>query len=74
MKPHQGEAAEELCKDNIHRKVSGVLFMPTELTSEKDRANQWIVCALDRTNIPLVLLDCCHVPFSIWFRSSRALQ
>ncbi len=51
------EMAERLCEQYIIRKVSGVFFAPLELTPHKDKVNRRILDALDRAQIPVVLLD-----------------
>ncbi|MBS1813276.1 MAG: GntR family transcriptional regulator [Acidobacteria bacterium] len=61
------QIAEELCHQYIKRGVSGVFFAPLELTQAKDRINQKILAALDRAEIPVVLLDRCVSPYP--FRS-----
>ncbi len=53
------EAAEEMAQSFIAQRVAGVFFAPLELTSDKDAANRRIARALDRAQIPLVLLDRC---------------
>jgi GntR family transcriptional regulator, arabinose operon transcriptional repressor len=40
-----------------------VFFAPLELTSDKDAANRRIARALDRAQIPFVLLDRCYMPY-----------
>jgi len=57
------DAAEQLCQDYIRQKVSGVFFAPLELTPAKDQVNKKIMAALDRANIPVVLLDRCFAPY-----------
>ena len=47
----------------ISQKVAGVFFAPLELTSDKDAANRRIARALDRAQIPFVLLDRCYMPY-----------
>lgn len=53
------EVAEQLCRHYIARKVSGVFFAPLEFSPSRFEANQRIAAALNRANIPLVLLDRC---------------
>ncbi len=57
------EAAEEMAQSFIAQRVAGVFFAPLELTSDKDAANRRIARALDRAQIPLVLLDRCYLPW-----------
>jgi GntR family transcriptional regulator, arabinose operon transcriptional repressor len=57
------EAAEELCRQYVDQRVSGVFFAPLELVPDKDEVNQRIVAALDRADIPVVLLDRDYVPY-----------
>lgn len=53
------EVAEQLCRQYISRKVSGVFFAPVEFTSGRHEANHRVVAALSKANIPVVLLDRC---------------
>ncbi len=55
----RAEAAIQLCHQFIAQKVAGVFFAPIEYTAEKDHTNRDIVAALQRANIPIVLLDRC---------------
>ena len=55
--------AEQLAQSFINQKVGGVFFAPLELTSEKDAANRRIARALERAQIPVVLLDRCFMPW-----------
>jgi GntR family transcriptional regulator, arabinose operon transcriptional repressor len=55
--------AEQLVQSFIAQKVSGVFFAPLELVSDKDSANRRIARALDRAQIPIVLLDRCYTPW-----------
>ena len=57
------EAAEQLCQQYISRKVAGVFFAPVEFSAHRNQANHWIVAALDRVHIPVVLLDRCLEPY-----------
>jgi GntR family transcriptional regulator, arabinose operon transcriptional repressor len=57
------ERAWELCRQYVHRKVSGVFFAPLELTPAKDETNRRIAQALDDARIPVVLLDRTVVPY-----------
>src|SRR6202021_873356 len=53
------EVAEQLCQHYISQKVSGVFFAPVEFSTGRFRANHKIVEALDKAQIPVVLLDRC---------------
>ena len=53
----------ELCQQYIRRKVAGVFFAPLERTAESDETNQRIIFALERAQIPVVLLDRCYLPY-----------
>jgi GntR family transcriptional regulator, arabinose operon transcriptional repressor len=57
------EQALSLCRQFIERRVSGVFFAPLELTPTKDETNQAIVTALDKAQIPIILLDRCILQF-----------
>ncbi|MGC2614658.1 MAG: GntR family transcriptional regulator [Terracidiphilus sp.] len=57
------KAAEQTVQSFISQRVAGVFFAPLELTSEKDAANRRIARALDRAQIPFVLLDRCYMPY-----------
>jgi DNA-binding LacI/PurR family transcriptional regulator len=57
------KAAEEMVQSFISQKVAGVFFAPLELTSDKDAANRRLARALDRAQIPFVLLDRCDLPY-----------
>lgn len=57
------KAAEQMVQSFISQRVAGVFFAPLELTSEKDTANRRIARALDRAQIPFVLLDRCYMPY-----------
>jgi GntR family transcriptional regulator of arabinose operon len=57
------KAAEEMVQSFISQKVAGVFFAPLELTSDKDVANRRLARALDRAQIPFVLLDRCYLPY-----------
>jgi DNA-binding LacI/PurR family transcriptional regulator len=49
--------AEKLCQYYIERRISGVFFAPMEHFEGRDEVNHSIVRALDKANIPTVLLD-----------------
>jgi DNA-binding LacI/PurR family transcriptional regulator len=57
------ELAEQMCRQYIAKKVSGVFFAPVEFSSSRYEANHRIVAALDRARIPVVLLDRCLEPY-----------
>ena len=63
-KEHESEeVAEQLCHHYISKKVSGVFFAPVEFSSGRIQANHKIVAALDKAQIPVVLLDRCLEPY-----------
>ena len=53
----KAEAAWQLCRQYIDRRVAGVFFAPLEQSPEADEWNQRIGRALDDARIPLILLD-----------------
>ena len=55
--------AEQMSDSFIKQGVAGVFFAPLELIGEKDAANRRIVRALERAQIPMVLLDRCYMPY-----------
>jgi DNA-binding LacI/PurR family transcriptional regulator len=55
--------AEQMVHSFIGQKVSGVFFAPLELTADKDAANRRIARALERAQVPVVLLDRCYMPY-----------
>ncbi len=55
--------AEQMVESFIVQKVDGVFFAPLELTGEKDAANRRVARALERAEIPMVLLDRCYLPY-----------
>jgi GntR family transcriptional regulator, arabinose operon transcriptional repressor len=57
------KAAEQMVQSFIAQKVAGVFFAPLELPSDKDVANRRVARALDRAQIPFVLLDRCYLPY-----------
>lgn len=57
------KAAEQVVQSFIAQKVAGVFFAPLEHTADKDAANRRIARALDRAQIPFVLLDRCYMPY-----------
>jgi DNA-binding LacI/PurR family transcriptional regulator len=52
-----GALAEQLCRQFIDQKVSGVFFAPLEYTEDRETANRRIVEMLAKAKIPVVLLD-----------------
>lgn len=56
---HTGKMAEQLCRQFIDQKVSGVFFAPLEYMVDREAANRRIVDMLARASIPVVLLDRC---------------
>ena len=54
---------EHMVQSFIAQKVDGIFFAPLELTGEKDAANRRIARALERAQIPVVLLDRCYMPY-----------
>jgi DNA-binding LacI/PurR family transcriptional regulator len=57
------EQARSLCQQFVERRVEGVFFAPLETTSGSNNTNEEIVKALDKAQIPVVLLDRCILPF-----------
>src|SRR5580698_1234208 len=49
--------AEEVCKQFIERKISGVFFAPAELQAQQEAANIRIAESLRESGIPVVLID-----------------
>lgn len=49
--------AEEICKQFIERKISGVFFAPAELQPKQEEANIRIAESLREAGIPVVLID-----------------
>jgi LacI family transcriptional regulator len=49
--------AEEICKQFIERKISGVFFAPAELLPGQGKANTQLAESLREAGIPVVLLD-----------------
>lgn len=56
-------AAEQLCRQFIEQKVSGVFFAPLEYKTDRDATNRRIVDMLAREKIAVVLLDRCYERF-----------
>ncbi|MBK1882807.1 GntR family transcriptional regulator [Luteolibacter pohnpeiensis] len=57
------QQTEELCRQFIERRVSGVFFAPHELIEEKEKANRAMAVMLREAGIPVVLLDRDFTPF-----------
>jgi len=57
------EVADQLCRQYISKKVSGVFFSPVEFSLGRYEANRRIASALDKAGIPIVLLDRCLEPY-----------
>lgn len=55
--------AEQMVHSFIVQKVAGVFFAPLEMTGEKDTVNRRIARALERAQIPVILLDRCYMPY-----------
>lgn len=49
--------AEEICKQFIDRKISGVFFAPAELQPGQEESNRMLAESLREVGIPVVLLD-----------------
>jgi GntR family transcriptional regulator, arabinose operon transcriptional repressor len=59
------QSAEDLCRQFISQKLAGVFFAPLEYIDGSDMINHKIVAALDRANIPVVLLDRCYKEYPL---------
>lgn len=57
------EQAWRLCEQYIARNVAGVFFAPLELTAARDETNHRIAAALEKAQIPIILLDRCILPY-----------
>ena len=55
--------AEDLCRQYIDRKISGVFFAPYELMPERESANRRLAEMLRQAGVPVVLLDRDLLPF-----------
>lgn len=55
--------SEELCRQFIERRVSGVFFAPHELVKDKEESNRSMAVMLREAGIPVVLLDRDLTPF-----------
>ena len=51
------EHAEEVCRQFIDRRVTGVFFAPFELMPEQDQANRHLAELFRQAGVPVVLLD-----------------
>jgi DNA-binding LacI/PurR family transcriptional regulator len=60
---HSGEEAEQLCYRYIEQKVSGVFFAPQEFGPSRQDVNGRILRALDKADIPVILLDRCVLKY-----------
>ena len=60
---HPEAVAEDLCRQFIAQRVTGVFFAPLELAGDRNAANVRIVQALERAKIAIVLLDRCFERF-----------
>ncbi|RYD39509.1 MAG: GntR family transcriptional regulator, partial [Verrucomicrobiaceae bacterium] len=64
LDPEAGlKQTEQLCRQFIDRRVSGVFFAPYELVKEKEEANRAMAVMLREAGIPVVLLDRDLTPF-----------
>lgn len=54
---------EQLCRQFIERRVSGVFFAPFELVKDKEAANRSMAVMLREAGIPVILLDRDLAPF-----------
>lgn len=57
------EQTWQLCRQYIAKKVAGVFFAPLERTAASDETNHRVISALERAEIPVVLLDRCILPY-----------
>ena len=55
--------AEDLCRQFIAQRVTGVFFAPLEYSVDRHAANVRVVTALEKAGIAIVLLDRCLEPF-----------
>lgn len=60
---HAAEEAEQLCQRYIEQGVSGVFFAPQEFVPPHHDVNGRILKALDKANIPVILLDRCALKY-----------
>lgn len=57
------EQAEHIAQHFISQQVAGVFFAPLELVAGMDAANRRIMRMLERSRMPVVLLDRCYLPY-----------
>ncbi len=57
------EQAEHMAQHFISQQVAGVFFAPLELVAGMDAANRRIMRMLERSRMPVVLLDRCYLPY-----------
>lgn len=57
------EQAEHMAQYFIAQQVAGVFFAPLELVAGMDVANRRIMRMLERSRMPVVLLDRCYLPY-----------
>lgn len=57
------QQTKELCEYYISQAVSGIFFAPVELMPNSDEINRWVINALEKARIPVVLLDRCFSPY-----------
>jgi DNA-binding LacI/PurR family transcriptional regulator len=60
---HVAEEAEQLCHRYIEQGVSGVFFAPQEFAPPHHDVNGRILKALDKADIPVILLDRCVLKY-----------
>jgi GntR family transcriptional regulator, arabinose operon transcriptional repressor len=60
---HAAEEAEQLCQRYIEQSVSGVFFAPQEFAPPHHDVNGRILKALDKADIPVILLDRCVLKY-----------
>ena len=63
MQETKDEQTWQLCEQYIAKKVAGVFFAPLERTAASDQTNHRVISALERADIPVVLLDRCILPY-----------
>jgi GntR family transcriptional regulator of arabinose operon len=57
------EQTWQLCQQYIAKKVAGIFFAPLERAAASDQTNHRVISALERAEIPVVLLDRCILPY-----------
>jgi GntR family transcriptional regulator, arabinose operon transcriptional repressor len=60
---HRAEEAEQLCQTYIEQQVDGVFFGPQEFGPPRQDVNGRILQALNKADIPVVLLDRCVLKY-----------